>query len=283
MNASSSIAVASIGRYLLKEKLPPGEFGISYRAWDSVLKRYVMMKLMPSPVGVSENEWKELKWRFLQEARAAGRLKHPGVISVYEAGEHENFVFSVMEYRQEATLADHTEPGNLLPVDEILSIGERIARSLDYAHRHLVVHRNVRPANVIYDSETGAVILSNFGLARLLDKTRTRTGTVLGTPSSYMSPEQISGKKVDHRTDLYSLGVMLYQLLTGTLPFEGKIYYDLMGQIVFDNAPRVRLKRPELDTTIEELLATTMEKQADKRYQTGSAMAKAIKECVKGN
>jgi serine/threonine-protein kinase len=283
LTTSSSIAVASIGRYLLKEKLPRGEFGISYRAWDSVLKRYVMMKLMPSPLGVSENEWKELKWRFLQEARAAGRLRHPGIISVYEAGEYENFVFSVIEYRQEATLADHTEPGNLLPVDKTLSIGERIAKSLDYAHRHLVVHRDVRPANINFEPATGVVTLGNFGLARLLDSTRTRTGAVLGTPSGYMSPEQISGKKVDHRTDLYSLGVMLFQLLTGTLPFEGRTYSELMGHIVFDPAPGVRQRRAELAPAVEDLLAIALDKRADKRFQTGSTMARAIKACAKQN
>lgn len=276
------MTVGDIGRYKLKEKLSSADFGISYRAWDSVLKRYVMLKLMPMPIGTSEEEWKELKWRFLQEARAAGRLKHPGIIAVYEAGEHENFVFSVMEYRADPILAGYTVKSNLLSVKTVLGIGEQIARSLDYAHRHMVVHRDVRPANIMFDPPSGGVVLGNFGLARLLDKSRTRTGTLLGTPSGFMSPEQISGKKVDHRCDLYSLGVTLYQLLTGILPFEGKTYSELLGRIVFDPAPAVRDKRPELDPGINEVLNTALQKQAERRYRTGAAMAQAIKACKIG-
>jgi serine/threonine-protein kinase len=279
MTPASSAPGENIGRYRLKEKLPAGEFGISYRAWDSVLRRDVMMKLMLAPSGMGEDEWEQLKWRFLQEAKAAGRLNHPGIISVYEAGEHENFVFSVMEYRRERSLADHTVQGSLLPVKQVLGIGEQIAKALDYAHRHLVVHRDIRPANIIHTPATGAVTVSNFGLARLLDKTRTRTGAVLGNPSSYMSPEQISGKKVDHRTDIYSLGVTLYQLLTGTLPFEDKTLANLMGQIAYHPAPAVRERRAELDLTIQELLSTALQKQVDRRFQTARLMAKAISAC----
>ena len=273
--------VGDIGRYQLKEKLPPGDFGISYRAWDSMLKRYVLLKLMPTPLGTSVEEWKQLKWRFLQEARAAGRLKHPGIISVYEAGEHENYVFYVMEYRADPTLAAYTNSDSLLPLKTVLSIGEQIARSLDYAHRHMVVHRDVRPANIVFEPAQRVVVLGNFGLARLLDKSRTRTGTLLGTPSGFMSPEQISGKKVDHRTDLYSLGVSLYLLLTGALPFEGRTYSELLGRIVFDPAPGAREKRPELNPAIEGVVNTALEKQLEQRYQTGAEMARAIRKCMR--
>ena len=281
MTTTSLSTVGDIGRYQLKGKLPPGEFGISYRAWDSVLKRYVLLKLMPIPLGTSEEEWKELKWRFLQEARAAGRLKHPGIMSVYEAGEHENYVFFVMEYRADPTLAGHTTSDSLLPLKTVLSIGEQIARSLDYAHRHMVVHRDVRPANIVFEAAQCVVVLGNFGLARLLDKSRTRTGTLLGTPSVFMSPEQISGKKVDHRTDLYSLGVSLYLLLTGVLPFQGKTYSELLGRIAFDPAPGVREKRPALDPEIGEVVDTALEKQPARRYRTGAAMARAIRGCMR--
>lgn len=281
MSTGPSVAIEKLGRYRLKEKLPPGEFGISYRAWDRVLKRWVMIKLMLIPAGMADDEWNDLKWRFLQEGKAAGRLNHPSIISIFEAAECENFVFSVMEYRREETLASQINEKPLLPVKQVLDIGERLAKALDYAHRHLVVHRDLRPANILYVPKTGNVIISNFGLARLLDKTRTRTGTVLGTPSSYMSPEQISGRKVDHRTDIYSLGATLYQLLTGTLPFEGKTLADMMGKIVCQAVPNLLEQRSELDPCLQEIVATAMEKRAEKRFHTARIMAHAISVCRK--
>ena len=138
-----------------------------------------------------------------------------------------------MEYHRDDGLLPYTEPTHLLPVDEVLGIGAALAGILDYAHRRWVIHRDIKPQNVLYDQATGRVRLTHFGLARLVDSTRTRTGVVLGQPSVYMSPEQLSGKKVDHRTDIYSLGMTLYQLLTGTLPFTSSSLVDLMGEIAY--------------------------------------------------
>ncbi len=266
------------GRYQLLGKLHDSDLGTVYRGTDTLLKREVSVKLMPVPADVEQTAWEEMKWRFLQEARAAGRLRHPNIVSVFDSGECEGFVYIVMEHRTGGTLDAFTENGRLLTVKQVLRIGRKLSSALDYAHRRWVVHREIKPANVLYDEESEEVILTNFGVARLLDKTRTRTGTVLGSPA-YMSPEQIRGQKVDHRTDLYSLGVTLYQLLSGALPFEGGSFAQLMFRILYEPPRPLTEHRPELVGCVETIIDTALQKDPSKRFQTGREMAKSLKRC----
>lgn len=279
LNADTLRISDSIGRYQLKEKLSPAEFGIAYRAWDTALAREVLVKLLLAPEGLAQDGWEELKWRFLQESRAVGRLNHPDVVSVYDAGESGNFVYTVMEYRRDDSLLDYTEPERLLPVDQVLDIGAAVAGILDYAHRRWVIHRDIKPRNILYDRATGRVRLTHFGLARLVDSTRTRTGVVLGQPSAYMSPEQLSGKKVDHRTDIYSLGMTLYELLTGTLPFKSASLVELMGEIAYKPPPPVDTLRPELSTRVADLVDQALSKQPADRFATARKLGKALARC----
>ena len=279
LNADALRISDSIGRYQLKEKLPHAEFGVAYRAWDTALAREVLVKLLLVPDGLDRDGWAQLKWRFLQESRAVGRLNHPDVVSVYDAGESGNFVYTVMEYRRDDSLLACTEPEHLLPVAQVLDVAAAVAGILDYAHRRWVIHRDIKPRNILYDKASGRVRLTHFGLARLVDSTRTRTGVVLGQPSVYMSPEQLSGKKVDHRTDIYSLGMTLYQLLTGTLPFQAGSLVELMAEIAYKPPPPVDSLRPELSVRVADLVDQALNKQPAERFATARKMGKAIARC----
>ncbi|MDZ4361444.1 MAG: serine/threonine-protein kinase, partial [Variovorax sp.] len=169
-------------------------------------------------------------------------------------------------------LVEHTKAGHLLPVATVLSIGERVALALDHAHRQQVVHRDIKPANVMYDPATDAVKVTDFGIARITGSSKTKTGMVLGTPS-FMSPEQLAGQHVDGRSDLYSMGATLFQLLTGALPLRGDSMAALMYQIANQPAPSVRTLRPELPQDLADILGKTLAKSPLERYQTGGELA----------
>lgn len=276
MPASSDV----IGRYRLEKKLYEGEFGRVYRCWDSNLDRIVMIKIMSVTQNMEGESWDETRKRFFQEAKATGRLNHPNIISVFDVGEHDSALYIVMDQVTGISMDNFTQGGNLLPVKTVMRVGQQIAAALDHAHRKWVVHRDVKPQNIIYDNDTGTATLSDFGIARILDQTRTKTGTVIGSPS-YMSPEQVAGKKVDHRTDIYSLGVTLYELTTGKHPFVGNTLAKLMHSILNDEPRDPNFHRTDLHQCIAVLFETALQKDPAKRFQTGRAMGKAIKACVK--
>lgn len=209
-----------------------------------------------------------------------GRLNHPNIIQVIDAGEVENYLYIVMDYVDGEHLDSFTDSNHLLPMVSVLEIGKQIATALNHAHRRFIVHRNVKPENIIYNAKTGMALLTEFGFARILDRTLTRTGTVLGSPS-YMSPEQVRGQKLDHRTDTYSLGVSLYQLLAGGLPFAGSSLGELAGKIVYQEPQDIKDLQPDLPDYICDMVGTAMNKDRAMRYKTGKEMANAIKKCIK--
>jgi serine/threonine-protein kinase len=158
----------------------------------------------------------------------------------------------------------------------VLAIGERVARALDYAHQHQVVHRDIKPANIMFDAASDSVKVTDFGIARITDASRTKTGMVLGTPS-FMPPEQLAGQPVDGRSDLYSLGATLFQLLTGALPLRADSLAALMYQIANEPAPDVRSLRPELPAALAQLLQQALAKRPEARFASGKAMAEALR------
>ncbi len=160
----------------------------------------------------------------------------------------------------------------------MLDVGAQVADALDYAHEREVIHRDVKPGNIIYDRETGMVKVTDFGIACLTDASRTRTGTVLGTPS-YMSPEQVAGKKLDGRSDLFSLGVTLYQLLTGRLPFVGDSFANLIYRITTQKHPAIKKIRPSLNASISRIINRTLQKDPDQRYDNGAELSEALLRC----
>jgi len=181
-----------------------------------------------------------------------------------------------MDYVVGESLQKHTASGELLPMNEAVAVVVKIAEALDYAHKHNVVHRDIKPANIMYDRASGRVKITDFGIAAITDLSRTKTGTILGSPL-YMSPEQVSGNKLDGRSDLYSLGVTLYQLLRGELPFEAPSLTGLMFKIANEPHPDVTFLRPDIPPTIKVVVDRALQKDPDARFQNGLEMANALR------
>jgi serine/threonine-protein kinase len=199
-------------------------------------------------------------------------LQHQNIVTIFDAGEEHDLAYIAMEFLKGRDLADQCKPDQLLPVPTVLSIVARVAEALAYAHSQSVVHRDIKPANIMYELASDTVKVTDFGIARITDSSKTKTGMVLGTPS-FMSPEQLSGKKVDGRSDLYSLGVMLYQLLTGVLPFRGESMSELMFKIANEEAADIRTVRADLPESLANAVALALSKRPETRYQTGDQFA----------
>src|SRR5574343_178412 len=208
-----------LGRYQVEKELGKGAMGVVYQGRDPKINRVVAIKTMALAQEFDEYELAEVKQRFFREAETAGRLNHPNIVTMYDAGEEHDLAYIAMEFLKGRDLVPQSKPGHLLPLPKVLSIIARVADALDYAHAQNVVHRDIKPANLMYEAESDQLKVTDFGIARITDSSRTKTGMVLGTPS-YMSPEQLAGKKIDGRSDLFSLGVMLFQMVCGKLPFE---------------------------------------------------------------
>ena len=268
-----------LGRYQVEKELGKGAMGVVYLGRDPKINRVVAIKTMALKDEFESDELVEVKERFFREAETAGRLNHPNIVTIYDAGEEHDLAYIAMEFLKGHDLARYTKADALLPVPTVVQIVFKSALALHYAHEHQVVHRDIKPANIMYDPESGQLKITDFGIARITDSSRTKTGTVLGTPT-YMSPEQVAGKKVDGRSDLYSLGVMFYQMLSGTAPFRADSMASLMYKIANDPAPNLLEQRPDLAQQLP-MLAAIIDKALSKdpaaRYQNGQEFAIAIK------
>jgi serine/threonine-protein kinase len=200
---------------------------------------------------------------------------------MFDAGEEHDLAYIAMEFLKGRDLVPYTKADALLPLPLVMSIVARVADALDYAHKNNVVHRDVKPANVMYEPQSDQVKVTDFGIARITDSSRTKTGMVLGTPS-FMSPEQLAGKKIDGRSDLFSLGVTLYQLASGHLPFVGESMAQLMFKIANDPAPDVRGVRPDVPACLAAIIVHAMAKDVAQRYQTGAELAADLRACQAG-
>src|SRR5882762_8502392 len=247
------------GRFEVQKELGKGAMGVVYLGKDPKIGREVAIKTMALSQEFEADELAEVKQRFFREAETAGRLSHPNIVTIYDTGEEHDFCYIAMELLKGGDLAPYTKAGNLLPVDKVVSITARVADALDYAHRQGVVHRDIKPANMMYHRESDTLKVTDFGIARLTDSSRTKTGMVLGTPS-YMSPEQLAGKRIEGRSDLFSLGVALYQLLCRRLPFEGESMAQLMFKIASEPPTDILAVNPALAPSlvafVERALAT---------------------------
>ena len=262
----------TLGRYVLDRLIGSGAMGSVYLGRDPKIGRPVAIKTLALSQLFAGAELAEARTRFFREAETAGRLQHPGIVTIFDAGEDSGLAYIAMEFLGGHDLQRHTQSARLLPVPQVLDIAARLALALAYAHRQGVVHRDIKPANVMLDPDTGAVKLTDFGIARITDSSRSRTGMVLGTPS-YMAPEQMAGDLVDGRADLYALGVVLFQLLTGRLPHEAPSLAALMRQIANEPAPDVRNLRPELPEALANVVALALEKRPALRYADGQQFA----------
>lgn len=275
----AAIGLPMLGRYEITKEIGKGSMGVVYLGRDPKIGRVVAIKTLALGQEFEGEGLVDARSRFFREAETAGRLQHPYIVTIFDAGEEHDLAYISMEFLKGTDLSPFCKEGNLLPVPLALSVAARVAEALDYAHANQVVHRDIKPANVMFDAATDAVKVTDFGIARLTDSNKTRTGLVLGTPS-FMSPEQLAGKKVDGRTDLYSLGVTLFQMLTGTLPLRGASMPELMHKIASVPAPDVRTLRPELSAEVAEVVALSMMKRPEARYQTGRQFAAEIRRAL---
>lgn len=268
-----------LGRYQVEKELGKGAMGIVYLGRDPKIGRVVAIKTMALSQEFEGDELTDARQRFFREAETAGRLQHQNIVTIFDAGEDQELAYIAMEFLKGKDLVGHTQPGNLLPQETVVAILIKVAQALDYAHGLNVVHRDIKPANIMFEPESSTVKVTDFGIARVTDASRTRTGMVLGTPS-FMSPEQIAGKKVDGRSDLYSLGVMAFQLLTGVLPFRAESMAELMFKIANEPAPDIRTFNGGVPEPLANVVAKALAKSLDTRYATGQAMAADLQGCL---
>jgi len=263
-----------MGRYLIERVLGRGAMGIVYLARDPVIGRLVALKTLNVPAGSEEAE--EFRQRFLREAQAAGILNHPGIVTVFDAGVDEatGLSFIAMEYVEGKSLKELLKSGHMFTYSEVARVGSALASGLDYAHARGVIHRDIKPANILITNQ-GAIKITDFGVARLESSNLTAEGQFIGTPN-YMSPEQVTGTPVDGRSDLFSLGVVVFELLTGARPFGGNSLTEVSYKIVHETPPIPSHLRPGLPPPFNPILLKLLEKDPARRYQRGADVARAL-------
>ncbi|HEX7053702.1 MAG TPA: serine/threonine-protein kinase [Burkholderiales bacterium] len=267
---------AELGRYQIQSELGRGAMGVVYKATDSVLERTVAVKTVNITL---EREYAEkYEQRFYQEAKAAGGLNHPNIVTIHDVGKAGDVVYMAMEYIEGVELRTLIGEGRALRVPQAVSIAAQVAEGLAYAHQRGVVHRDIKPANIMVVAN-GPVKITDFGIARMRGSgDLTQTGTLLGSPK-YMSPEQVIGKRADHRSDIFSLGVILYEMLCGTAPFNGENVTALMYQIVNFVPPAPSTLNEQVPELLDYIVAKMLAKPLDQRYQDAAELARDLHEC----
>lgn len=268
---------STLGRYIIEREIGRGSMGAVYLAVDPHLGQSVALKTMALSQEFEGEALAEARNRFFREAQTAGRLRHPDIVTILDTGEDQDLAYIAMEYLTGQDLQAFSHQGRLLPVSTVLHIVARVADALAYAHSQGVVHRDIKPANVMVDMASDSIKVMDFGIAHVSDALRTRTGMVLGTPS-FMSPEQLAGGRLDGRSDIYSLGVMLFQLLTGRLPHQAESMARVMYLIANEPAPDLRSLRSDLPEALANVVALALEKQPETRYADGHQLAVDLRE-----
>ena len=268
----------TLGRYEIIDELGRGAMGVVYKGQDPKIHRIVAIKTI-NLSEFDEDILKEMKDRFFREAESAGLLDHPNIVTIYDCGEEHDLAYIAMEYLEGEDLEPFTAPDQILPMRDALDLVSHVADALDYAHSKEIVHRDIKPANIMRLTQTHKIKVTDFGIARITSSSKTKTGIVLGTPS-YMSPEQVAGKKVDGRSDIFSLGVVLFELLTGHKPFTGEDITSLMFKIAKEKHPSPKQFNPRIPPVVEKIIDMALEKDLDKRYQKAGQMAQHLKQVV---
>lgn len=268
----------TLGRYEVSGELGRGAMGIVYKGEDPTIHRTVAIKTLRL-TEFEQEEVGEIKERFFREAESAGLLNHPNIVSIYDAGEEHDLAYIAMEFLKGEDLVKFIHKGNLLPLRDVLNMVAQVADALGYAHGKNVVHRDIKPANIMLLKDTGDIKVTDFGIARITSSSKTKTGVILGTPS-YMSPEQVSGKKIDGRSDIFSLGVVLFEMLTGQKPFVSEDITSLMYQITREKHASVREIKPKIPPVLEKIIDKALIKEVDQRYQKADLMAEHLRKVV---
>ena len=263
-----------IGKYDVHSVLGKGAMGVVYKAFDPAIERLVAIKTVRKDL-VDPDLVEQSMARFKNEARAAGRLLHPNIVSVYEYGEDDANAFIVMEYVEGTGLREYLNRKATFDLGQITAIMTQLLLALDFAHERGVVHRDIKPSNLILTTG-GTLKVADFGIARVDTSNLTTMGMVVGTPS-YMSPEQCQGQTVDRRSDLFSAGVVLYELLTGEKPFAGAM--ETIGYKICHESPKApsEISRLTLSATVDAVVATALEKKPEARFQNARAFSRALR------
>ena len=270
-------AMERLGRYQIREIIGEGAMACVYKAYDPEINRALAIKLLKAQLRLDG----EYRNRFLREAKGAGVLSHPNIVTVFDVGEDQGHPYIAMELVEGQTLAEELKARKAISTKDIVEIGIQLARALDYAHKKGIVHRDVKPGNIMRLTDTNTIKVADFGICRIdgsdtADATQqTQIGNVLGTPH-YMSPEQVVGEKVDSRSDLFSAGVVLYQLLTGHLPFEGDTLISVAYKITKTDPPSLDKVRGDLPLSLRRIIERALKKQPEKRFQSGEEFAQAL-------
>jgi serine/threonine-protein kinase len=267
----------TLGRYEIVKELGRGAMGTVFLGKDPRINREVAIKTLRYEE-VDAEQLAEVKKRFFREAEAAGKLSHPNIVTIYDVGEDYDIAYMAMELLDGSDLAKYTKKENLLPREEILRVVCCVASALDYAHVNGIVHRDIKPANIMMLNNR-EIKVADFGIARVMATSKTQTGVVMGTPS-YMSPEQIAGKKVDGRSDLFSLGVVLYELIAGERPFNGDSIATLMYNITSSAPPSIKELSPDIPDRLVPILEKLLTKDVEARYQTGKELVDDLLVCL---
>ena len=266
-----------LGRYEIVAELGKGAMGVVYRANDPMLNRMVAIKTINTEEAGHEG-MAEYEARFYTEAKAAGGLNHPNIIIIYDIGKSGHLVYMAMEYIHGKELREMLADGKPVAVAQAVDIAAQVAEGLAYAHQHQVVHRDIKPANIMITPE-GRAKIADFGIARMRSsETRTQTGVILGSPK-YISPEQVVGKRADHRSDIFSLGVILYECITGGTPFNGEGLSALMYQITNHDPSPPSSSNSQVPVMLDYIIAKVLAKSPEARYQSAADFANDLREC----
>ena len=272
--ASGEAQIRQVGRYQVQTRLGRGGMATVYNAHDPSIGRDVAIKFLHA--SLCEDD--ECRMRFLREARAAGGLSHPNIVVVHDVGEIENRPYMAMELINGVPLSDTLEKTRKLPIRDVVIMGLQLARALEYAHARGIVHRDIKPGNIMLLADGQTIKVADFGIAHMEEgagEQRTQVGAVMGTPQ-YMSPEQTRGDKVDGRSDLFSAGIVLYQMLAGDRPFRGESMVAVVTKIATEDPVPLNQKRPDVPATLRRVVDRCLAKQPAQRYQTGKELADAL-------
>jgi len=268
--------ITHLGRYEIIGELGQGAMGVVYKAKDPLIDRVVAIKTINLNQALEERE--EYEARFYQEARAAGRLSHHNIVTIYDVGKSGDVAYIAMEFLEGRELRDLLNERSVLPLPQVLDIVAQVAQGLAYAHEHGIVHRDVKPSNIMIQKD-GHVKITDFGIARMASAAvRTQTGMVLGSPK-YMSPEQVMGKLTDQRSDIFSLGIMLYEMLTGRPPFSGENVNAIMYQTLNAAPPQPSSMNSAVPDMLNFIVAKALAKKVDERYQNAREFADDLRAC----
>jgi serine/threonine-protein kinase len=267
-----------LGRYKVLKELGRGAMGVVYLGKDPKIQRFVAIKTMRLDEIDDDEKLEDFKARFFREAESTGRMSHPNIVTIYDAGEEQNLGFIAMELLEGTPLKQYARIPKLLSQKDVLSTLATVADALDYAHQQGVVHRDIKPANIMITKDQTVKVM-DFGIAKMASNNKTQTDIVLGTPT-YMSPEQIAGRKVDGRSDIFSLGIVLFELLAGQPPFTADNLSALLFTITHNPHPAISSFRKDLSPMVQEILDRALQKELPQRYRRAGEFAQDLRACL---